>query len=101
MESALRTLTIQSLKTKLSSCEEESAALAREVLSPSTNAGRRTEVLIRRASIQTRSVALWRELQQLQIEGAQPLMERRIHVAKPVCRVLPAHPEGRIVGELA
>ena len=83
MEEAVRALTILSLKARLSACERESAALAREVLSPSTTATRRAEILILRAAVQSRSVALWRDLEQLEMEEqTRPLIERRIHMAK-------------------
>lgn len=81
MEDALRALTIQSLQARLSACDSESSALAREVLSPSTTAVRRADVLIRRAALQSRSVELWRDLQRLEIEAMRPFKERGIHLA--------------------
>ena len=57
---------------------------------------------MRRASMQTRSVDLWRDLQELQTEEAGAAFNGASHSPREaVCRVLPAHPEGRIVGELA
>ncbi len=84
MEAAIRALTIARLKVRLSACESESSALAREVLSPLTSAERRSEVLMLRAAMQSWSVALWRDLQQLEIEETHSFQERRIHVAKVV-----------------
>jgi hypothetical protein len=84
MEAAIRALTIARLKARLSACETESSALAREVLSPSTSAERRSEVLMLRAAMQSWSVALWRDLQQLEIEESHSFQERRIHITKAV-----------------
>lgn len=84
MEQAIRTLTIERLKARLSACEFESSALANEALSPTTSAERRAEVLMLRATMQSWSVALWRDLQRLESEDMRPFIERRIHLAKSV-----------------
>ena len=66
MENNLRNPLIQELREKLALCEREKSALAREVLSPSTLPRKRTEALIQRAEVQTRSLDLFRDLEALE-----------------------------------
>ena len=87
MEQATRALTIERLRARLSACEFESTALAKEALAPSTSAERRAEVLILRATMQSWSVTLWRDLQRLESEEARPFVERRLHLTKSVPNV--------------
>jgi hypothetical protein len=63
---ALRSITICTVTAQLSRCEREALALAREILCVETSSRRRTEALIRRATLLTTSVALERELRELE-----------------------------------
>lgn len=66
MEGAVRLLMIRALKAQLATCELETSALAKEIVSSSTQGTRRSEALIRRANIQTRSVGLQHKLEALE-----------------------------------
>ena len=58
---------IETIKSQLTSCQDEVSALAREALSSTTSETRRVEALIRRAALQTRVLALMRDLDSLQL----------------------------------
>lgn len=70
MERATYLRLIHLIAMELGACEREISTLAREVLCPSTTPARRTEVLILRAELQTRSVLLLRDIQRLESDFA-------------------------------
>lgn len=92
MGDALRSDLIRSIANQLISSEYEASALAREILSESTSARRRTEALILRAAIQTRSIELLRELEQLEHEPS--------NLGEVGLSLLPAERHGRRENEV-
>ena len=69
MEMTTNLEAIKLLKARLALCEHIRSELAREVLSRDTSSLRRIEALVDRASLQTKSVALLRQLEEIQSLG--------------------------------
>lgn len=66
MEDAVRSRLIQSIVAQLTECEHQASALAREVISRGSSHRRKIEALILRAETQSRSIELFRKIQQLE-----------------------------------